>query len=335
MLVILTRTCSENDLQRVIHIAEKHRLNPGTFESGGRTVVALEGDISLADAKEAFLHIPAVEQIIPLDRPRISKPQPGTPAQPENPIFTKGTFTVIAGPCSVESEDLMLPLARRLRAAGATLFRGGVFKPRTSPYSFQGLQESGLQTLTRIRSETGLKIITEAMSHEHLDQVCQVADVIQIGSRNMQNTPLLNAVGELEKPVMLKRGMASTVKEWLLAAEYIASGGNEQIVLCERGVRTFADHSRFTLDLSVVPAIQASSGFPVVIDPSHGTGKRQFVPSMSRAAIAAGADGLMIEVHPAPDDSISDAEQAIEPEQFESIMKDIGKLAEALGIRLN
>ena len=238
---------------------------------------------------------------------------------------------VISGPCSVESREQVLETARAVKEAGAHMLRGGAFKPRTSPYSFQGLKEEGLMLLAEARDVTGLPVVTEIISPRDLELVSRYADVLQIGARNMQNYPLLRALGRARKPVLLKRGISSTVNEWLNAAEYILDGGNEEVILCERGIRTFEALTRFTLDLSVVPALKKLCHLPVVVDPSHGTGRRSLVPPMSKAAIAAGADGLLIEVHPEPDKALCDGPQSLLPDQFKTLMNELELVTRAMG----
>jgi len=239
-------------------------------------------------------------------------------------------IVVMAGPCSVESEEQLLATAIAVKRAGAKILRGGVFKPRTSPYSFRGLHEEGLKLLAEARRVTGLPVVTEAMDTRHLDAVCAHADMIQIGSRSMQNYALLEEVGKLRVPVLLKRGFSATIQEFLLAAEYIASGGNGRIVLCERGIRTFETSTRNTLDLSAVPLLKRWTHLPVIVDPSHGTGLWWLVPHMARAAVAVGADGLLIEVHVNPQAALSDGEQSLRPETFERMMNDIRPVAHAM-----
>jgi len=240
-------------------------------------------------------------------------------------------IVVMAGPCSVESEEQLLATAIAVKRAGAKILRGGAFKPRTSPYSFRGLREEGLKLLAEARRATGLPVVTEAMDTRHLDAVCAHADMIQIGSRSMQNYALLEEVGKLRVPVLLKRGFSATIEEFLLAAEYIASGGNGRIVLCERGIRTFETSTRNTLDLSALPLLKRWTHLPVIVDPSHGTGLWWLVPHMARAAVAVGADGLLIEVHVNPQAALSDGEQSLRPETFERMMNDIGPMAHAMG----
>jgi 3-deoxy-7-phosphoheptulonate synthase len=240
-------------------------------------------------------------------------------------------IAVMAGPCSVESEEQMMACAHAAKAAGATFLRGGAWKPRTSPYEFQGLKERGLEILAAARAATGLKVVTEVMSPETVDVVAKHADVLQIGARNMQNFSLLERVGEVKKPVLLKRGMSATLKELLMAAEYIAARGNYDIILCERGIRTFETMTRNTLDLNAVPVLQQLTHLPVVVDPSHGVGRRDAVLPMARAGVAAGADGLIIEIHPDPDRALSDGPQSLTLPLFEQLMKEVGKVAAAVG----
>jgi 3-deoxy-7-phosphoheptulonate synthase len=241
-----------------------------------------------------------------------------------------GKVGVIAGPCSVESKEQILEIAHLVKDAGATGLRGGAFKPRTSPYSFQGMKEKGLELLAEARAKTGLAIVTEVMAPEHIPLVAKYADVLQVGARNMQNYPLLEAVGESELPVLLKRGPAATLDEFLLAAEYILKTGNTRVMLCERGIRTFEDHTRFTLPLATVPYLHQTTHLPVVVDPSHGTGKASLVATMARSAVAAGADGLIVEVHPDPEKALSDGFQALTPAAFRQMMAECRRVATAI-----
>jgi 3-deoxy-7-phosphoheptulonate synthase len=238
---------------------------------------------------------------------------------------------IIAGPCSVESREQMLEVARSVKASGAAMIRGGAFKPRTLPYSFQGLGVEGLKMLAEAREETGLPVVTEVMSPEDVRIVEEYADVLQIGARNVQNYPLLKRVGKASKPVLLKRGLSSTIEEWLSAAEYVLAGGNEEVILCERGIRSYQKLTRFTLDLSAVPLLKEVSPLPVVVDPSHGTGVRSLVSPMAKAAVAAGADGLLIEVHPNPEEAKSDGPQSLRPKEFRQLMKGLYPVAQAVG----
>jgi len=243
-------------------------------------------------------------------------------------------ITVIAGPCSVESREQLMEAARAVKAAGASMLRGGAFKPRTLPYSFQGLGVEGLKILAEAREETGLPVVTEVMSPEEVKVVEEYADVLQIGARNVQNYSLLKRVGQARKPVLLKRGLASTIDEWLSAAEYVLHGGNPDVILCERGIRSYGKLTRFTLDLAAVPLLKEVSHLPVVVDPSHGTGVRSLVKPMSKAAVAAGADGLIVEVHPNPEEAMSDGAQSLRPEDFKTLMGELGPVARSVGRRL-
>jgi 3-deoxy-7-phosphoheptulonate synthase len=245
-----------------------------------------------------------------------------------------GRLGVIAGPCSVESRQQILEIAHIVREGGASGLRGGAFKPRTSPYSFQGLKEKGLQLLAEAREQTGLAVVTEVMAPEHVALVARYADVLQVGARNMQNYPLLEAVGASDLPVLLKRGPSATMDEFLLAAEYILNTGNTKVMLCERGIRTFEDHTRFTLPLATVPYLHEKTHLPVVVDPSHGTGKASLVATMARAAIAAGADGLIVEIHPDPEKALSDGYQALTPPAFQQMMAECRRVAAAVGLEM-
>jgi 3-deoxy-7-phosphoheptulonate synthase len=243
-------------------------------------------------------------------------------------------IVLIAGPCAIEDREQLLEIAKLVSSAGANILRGGAFKPRTSPYSFQGLGEEGLKYLKEARRETGMPVVTEVMDTRQMELVCEYTDIVQIGSRNMQNYPLLKEAGKCKKPVLFKRGMMATVEEYLLAAEYILAEGNQDVILCERGIRSFENYTRFTLDLSVIPVLKRKTHLPIIIDPSHGTGHSWIVPSMSKAAVAAGADGLMIEVHNKPLDALSDGQQSLDPEEFIQLVKDLEKVAEAIGRKI-
>jgi 3-deoxy-7-phosphoheptulonate synthase len=300
-----------------------------------RTAIGITGNQTEVEPG-TLEEMPGVQEVI-----RVSKPYKlvSRDIKEENTVITfAGTdasiggrsLAVIAGPCAVESRDQAFAIAERVRAAGAQFFRGGAYKPRTSPYSFQGMGEDGLRILAEIRDRFGLRVVTEAVDQESLELVERYADVIQIGARNMQNFSLLKRAGRARKPVLLKRGMSATLEEFLMAAEYIMSEGNYQVILCERGVRTFADHTRNTLDLSLIPAVQRLSHLPILVDPSHGTGKRNKVTPLSRAAVAVGADGLMVEVHNNPDRALSDGIQSIYPDQFDELMRQIRQIAAVL-----
>jgi len=297
-------------------------------------VIGIVGDIRLVHSEQA-LHLPGVERIVPISRPyKLASRE----FHPENsqfyirdiPVGGKEIF-IIAGPCSVESREQLLETARGVRRAGAHLLRGGAYKPRTSPYDFQGLGIEALEFLREAREETGLSIVTEVMSSEDIDVVSEYADMLQVGARNMQNFSLLNEVGRMNRPVMLKRGMSASLDELLNAAEYILSQGNHEVMLCERGIRTFETATRNTLDLNAVALVKRLSHLPVIVDPSHGTGHWYLVRPMAAAGLAVGADGLMIEVHPNPDHALSDGAQSLSFEAFDRLLEDLRRLAEPLG----
>jgi 3-deoxy-7-phosphoheptulonate synthase len=299
-----------------------------------KKVIGAVGDKRRADFH--FLEsIPGVEQVIPILSPyklaaKEANPQ-GTVVAAGDLRIGGGYFGVIAGPCAVESETQLFEVARGIKSAGARGLRGGAFKPRTSPYSFQGLEDEGLRLLAQARDRSGLPVVTELMNLPELELVAEYADIIQIGARNMQNFGLLRAVGRQAKPVLLKRGLSATIEEWLMAAEYIMAEGNPQVILCERGIRTFETATRNTLDLSAIPLVKSRSHLPVMVDPSHGTGKRKLVLAMAKAAVAAGADGLMIEVHPDPANAWSDGEQSLNLPDFAALMQQVQRLAEFEG----
>jgi 3-deoxy-7-phosphoheptulonate synthase len=304
---------------------------------GQRTAVGVTGNQGADDAP-AFEGLPGVLEVIPVSHgyKLVSREVKSEPTVVEiGGVLVGGPELVVtAGPCAVESLEQTLIVARRVKAAGAHLLRGGAYKPRTSPYSFQGLGKEGLQILAAAREETGLPIVTEAVDLESLDLVEKYADAIQIGARNMQNFSLLRRAGQARKPVVLKRGMSATLEEFLMAAEYVLSEGNYAVVLCERGVRTFSDFSRNTLDLAVVPAVKGLSHLPILVDPSHGTGRRDKVSPLSRAAVAVGADGVMVEVHHDPNKALSDGPQSITPDMFEALMAELRQIAPVIGRRL-
>ena len=278
-----------------------------------------------------------VERIVPILQPfkLAGREFHAEPSQVQVGAVTIGgdELVMMAGPCAVESEAQLIEIARDIKAAGAHMLRGGAFKPRTSPYSFQGLEEEGLRILATAREETGLPVVTEIVNPRDVELVVQYADMLQIGARNMQNFTLLREVGRSRKPVLLKRGLSATVEEWLMAAEYIISSGNDQVVLCERGIRTYETGTRNTLDLSAVPAVKHYSHLPIIVDPSHGTGRWRYVTPMAKAAVAAGADGLMVEVHCRPEEALSDGAQSLTPENFRELMQAIKSVAEAVGRR--
>ena len=336
MLVVMRAHAGADDISRVCEKIESLGFRPHVMPGSQRTAVGITGNPGAIDAAE-FEDLPGVAEAI-----RVSKPYKlvSREVKPDDTIVHIAGVPVggrelafCGGPCSVESRDQILASARAVKSAGAQLLRGGAYKPRTSPYAFQGLQEEGLKLLAEARAETGLGIVTEAIDVETFDLVEHYTDCVQIGARNMQNFSLLRRAGRSRKPVLLKRGMSSTLEEFLMAAEYILSEGNYRVVLCERGVRTFADHSRNTLDLSIVPAVQTLSHLPIIVDPSHGTGKRDRVHPMALAAVAAGASGLIVEVHPNPDKALSDGYQSLYPEQFVALADECRAIAGLLTMR--
>jgi 3-deoxy-7-phosphoheptulonate synthase len=334
MLVVMEAGARPEQVEAVVRHIEKMGLRAHPIPGANRTAIGVTGAQGVADPSivETF---PGVREVI-----RVSHPYKlvSREAKPDDSIISVGGvdvggngIVVIGGPCAVESLDQTRTIADGIKRGGGQLLRGGAYKPRTSPYSFQGLGEEGLEILARVREEFDLPVVTEAIDEASLKLVDAYADCIQIGARNMQNFSLLKAAGRARKPVLLKRGMAATLEELLLSAEYIMSEGNYNVMLCERGVRTFADHTRNTLDLSVIPAIKRISHLPILADPSHGTGKRNKVAPMSRAAIAAGADGVIIEVHHKPEDALSDGPQSILPEAFAQIVREVDAIAQVVG----
>jgi 3-deoxy-7-phosphoheptulonate synthase len=336
MIVVMRRDAKEQDIEHMIDQVQSLGLKPHVLRGTERTVIAAIGDERAAAGVGVLESGPGVDEVLPVLAPyKLASVE----TKAEKTIIRAGSLTignghlgVIAGPCSVESEEQIVSTARAIKAAGATGLRGGAFKPRTSPYSFQGLKEEGLKLLAAARAETGLAVVTEIVAVEDVDLVAEYADVLQIGARNMQNYRLLEAVGKSRRPVLLKRGPSATIDELLLAAEYILDGGNQQVMLCERGIRTFEAHTRFTLPLATVPYLQAKTHLPVVVDPSHGTGHTPLVPAMARAAIAAGADGLILEVHPNPERALSDGYQSLTFKQFEETMTGCRRVASAMGV---
>lgn len=337
MIIVMQTGVREEEIQKVVerlkHVGLGVHLSVGEF----KTIIGAIGDEKLV--REMGLEaLPFVEKVLPITQPfkLVSRE-----FQEENSVFQVGNCSIggdevviMAGPCAVESEEQLLEAAEGVKAAGAQILRGGAFKPRTSPYSFQGLEEEGLKILARVREKTGLPIVTEVMDQHTVGLVAEYADIIQVGTRNMQNFYMLRELGKLDKPILLKRGLSATMEEWLMAAEYIAAGGNRQVILCERGIRTFETYTRNTLDLSCVPVMKYLTHLPVIVDPSHGTGNWRWVPSMSRAAIAAGADGVMVEVHPQPDKALCDGAQSLTVEKFTTLVDELDKLAGVLGRQL-
>lgn len=334
MIVVLKPSATEDQLQHLVRHVESLGLKANVLRGTERTVVAAIGDERVIGVS-ALESIPGVDNVMRVLAPyKLASRE----AHTETSIVRAGSFEVggkrvgvIAGPCSVESEEQIVATAKAVKAAGATALRGGAFKPRTSPYAFQGMKEEGLKLLATAREETGLAVVTEVVSPEDVELVARYADVLQIGARNMQNYRLLEACGRAQAAVLLKRGPSATMDELLLAAEYILDGGNSRVMLCERGIRTFESHTRFTLPLASVPYLQQKTHLPVVIDPSHGTGHTSMVPALSRAAIAAGADGIIVEVHPDPENAKSDGYQTLACEAFAEMMAECRRVAEAVG----
>jgi 3-deoxy-7-phosphoheptulonate synthase len=334
MIIVMQATATPEQLTAVTSRIESLGLKPHVIVGTERTVVAVVGaeKDATVSGMETLSGVASVMPILASYKVASREVQPEPTVVSAGPLVVGGgRIGVIAGPCSVESREQILAAAEAVHAAGAAGLRGGAFKPRTSPYSFQGLKEEGLQLLAEAREQTGQAVVTEVVASEDVPLVARYADVLQIGARNMQNYRLLEAVGRTDRPVLLKRGPAATVEELLLAAEYILDAGNRQVMLCERGIRTFEAHTRFTLPLATVPWLQARTHLPVVVDPSHGTGHASLVPSMAAAAIAAGADGLIIEVHPDPKASASDGGQTLDFAAFERTMSVCRRVAEAVG----
>lgn len=338
MLVVMSHSASTAEVDRVIETIRELGYDARPIPGKQRVAIGLIGNDGKVDSGRLEA-LPGVLQVIHVTQPykQVSREWRSEPTIIElfNGTRIGGDEVVLmAGPCSVESEEQIIGIAHRLKAAGATILRGGAFKPRTSPYAWQGLGLQGLELLAKARAETGLAIVTEALETDTVDAVAEYADIVQIGARNMQNYPLLRRAGKTNKPILLKRGMSATIKELLLSAEYILAEGNGQVILCERGIRSFDDQTRNLLDLTAIPVVKALSHLPIIADPSHGTGIRAKVTPMARAAVAAGADGLMIEVHPDPDHARSDGAQSLWPEQFDELVGQVAVIAEAIGRRL-
>jgi 3-deoxy-7-phosphoheptulonate synthase len=338
MLIVMRHGAPEEDIRRVAETIEEMGYQARPMPGKQRTTVGLVGNDGRVDASR-LAALPSVQEIIHVTKPykqvsREWKAEPTIIRLPGGLTIGGDEVVVMAGPCSVETERQILDAARAVREAGAAILRAGAFKPRSSPYSFQGLGVAGLKLLTRAREETGLLIVTEAMDGEGMDAVAETADIIQIGARNMQNYSLLKRAGRAGKPILLKRGLSATIQELLLSAEYILAEGNPNVILCERGVRGFDPATRNLLDLSAIPVVHGVSHLPIIADPSHGTGHRDMVMPMAKAAVAGGADGLLIEVHPTPDRALSDGAQSLYPEQFDRLMKEIRLIAEAIGRRV-
>lgn len=338
MVIIMEKDASEQQIQHVIEYLDEQGYSIHRSTGVEHTLLGVIGDTAKLDVRDLKI-LDGVN-----DAYRISAPyklvsrefkHDNTVIRIKDVEIGGEEVVVMAGPCSVESEDQTMRIAERVAKAGAKVLRGGAFKPRTSPYSFQGLGEKGLKILRKAAETFGLLIITEVMDKEQLPLICEYADILQIGARNMQNFTFMRALGKTNKPVFLKRGISATIQEWLMSAEYILSGGNKDVMLCERGIRTFETYTRNTFDLSAIPVVHKLSHLPVIADPSHATGLRDKVIPMARAAVAAGADGLMIEVHHDPEHALSDGAQSLYPDQFDELMKQIRVIAEVIGRRIN
>ncbi|MDY6806402.1 MAG: 3-deoxy-7-phosphoheptulonate synthase [Cyanobacteriota bacterium] len=342
MIIVMKIGSPEAEINRLCgELTNNWKLTPEKIVGRYKVVIGLVGDTADLDPLQLQEMNPWVEQVLRVERPykraslefrngeasEVIVPTPNGPV----PFGLHHPLVVIAGPCSVENEEMIVETARRVKAAGAKFLRGGAYKPRTSPYSFQGHGESALDLLAAAKEETGLGIITELMDAADLPRLAEVADIIQIGARNMQNFPLLKKVGAQDKPVFLKRGMSATIEEWLMAAEYVLAGGNQNVILCERGIRTFdRQYARNTLDLSAIPVLRNLTHLPITIDPSHGTGKAEYVPALSMGAIACGTDALMIEVHPDPAKALSDGPQSLTPDRFDRLMQEMSVIGKAV-----
>ena len=331
MIIIMNPKATEVEVRKVKSVVEGRGLETNLSKGDTYFIIGIVGDTSVIDPKKLQV-LKGVDRVMKVQEPykkanRIFKPE-DTIVKVENSIVGGGHLGIMAGPCSVESEEQIVEVAKRVKKAGANFLRGGAFKPRTSPYSFQGLELEGLKLLKIAKEETGLPIVTELMSTDYLDTFVEEVDMIQIGARNMQNFDLLKQVGRTKKPVLLKRGLSSTIEEWLMSAEYIMAGGNDNVILCERGIRTFETITRNTLDLQAVPVIKKLSHLPIIIDPSHAGGYAYLVEPMAKAAVMSGADGLMIEVHNDPENALSDGQQSLTPDAFDKLMSKIKKLAD-------
>src|SRR5881296_3523141 len=334
MIIVLKAGATETEIDQVAARVRALGYAPHMIRGEIRTVIGAVGD---ERGKEDLLSLENLECVETVQR--ILQPfklasreikSEATQVRVDGVVIGGKRLVVMAGPCSVESRDQVLEVAAKVKAAGATILRGGAFKPRTSPYAFQGLEEAGLKFLDEAKRETGLPIVTEVMEPDKVELVAEYADILQVGARNVQNFSLLRRVGEAGKPVLLKRGMATTIQEWLLSAEYVLASGNRNVILCERGIRTFETATRFTLDLNAVPVVKKLSHLPILVDPSHGTGHWEFVEAMALAGVAAGADGLIIEVHPKPEEALSDGPQSLKPERFAALMTRVRRIAQAM-----
>jgi len=335
MIIVLRAGSTDAEVEDVCRRIERMGYRAHTIRGELRTVIGAVGDDRGKERLKALESLECVEVVQPILQPfKLASREvrrESTQIRVGDAVVVGGRkIVVMAGPCSVESREQVLEVAHKVKAAGATVLRGGAFKPRTSPYAFQGLEEEGLKLLAEARRETGLPIVTEVMEPDKVDLVVEHADILQIGARNVQNFSLLRRVAETRKPVLLKRGMATSIQEWLLSAEYILAGGNPDVILCERGIRTFETSTRYTLDLNAIPVVKKLTHLPVLVDPSHGTGHWEYVEAMAKAGIAAGADGLIIEVHPKPEEALSDGAQSLKPDRFASMMDRLRRVAQAV-----
>ncbi len=334
MIIVLKQDITQQQFQEVVDMVKELGFHAHVIQGTERTVIGAVGSSRGKEKLQAMENMPGVENVMPILQPYKLASLEVKPDKTVIPV-RNGTsvggekLVVIAGPCAVESEEQLIETARAVKAAGATMLRGGAFKPRTSPYSFQGMEEEGLILLRNARDETGLPIVTEIMKPSDIDVICKYADMLQVGARNVQNFALLKELGKIDKPVMLKRGMMTTIEEFLMSAEYILSGGNSKVILCERGIRTFETATRNTLDLSSVPLLRHRTHLPVIVDPSHGTGHWKLVAPMCYAAVAAGCDGLLVEVHTHPEHAVSDGIQSLTPDKFSGMMAKLARFAEA------
>ncbi len=335
MMIVMKEGATEEEVRRVVERIEQAGARAHPSRGEFVTVIGAIGDDREMVGALQLEGEPGVEKVVPILKPYklVSADFRGHDGYVEvaGRRIGGGSFGLIAGPCAVETRDQTLATARAVRDAGAGLLRGGAFKPRTSPYAFQGLGEPGLEILVEAREETGLPIVTEVMNLRHIDRVLEVADIVQVGARNVQNFDLLRELGQADRPVLLKRGLSTTIEEWLLSAEYVAREGNDRIILCERGIRTFETATRSTLDISAVPVVKGLSSLPIIVDPSHAAGRRDLILPMARAAVAAGADGLIVEVHPAPETALCDGPQALHADDFGSWVADVRRVVDLMG----
>lgn len=342
MIIVMKTGSPEMEIDRVSAELENWGLTPEKIVGRYKVVIGLVGETADLEKERLQEISPWIESVLRVEQPfkrasrefRHGESSEVVVPTPNGPVTfgEQHPLAIVAGPCSVENEEMIVETARRVKAAGAQFLRGGAYKPRTSPYAFQGHGESALNLLAAAKDATGLGIITEVMDAADLEKLAEVADVIQVGARNMQNFSLLKKVGAQEKPVLLKRGMSATIEDWLMAAEYILAAGNPNVILCERGIRTFdREHTRNTLDLAAVPVLRRLTHLPIMVDPSHGTGWAEYVPAMAKAAIAAGTDSLMIEVHPTPTKALSDGPQSLTPDRFDQLMKELSVIGNAVG----